>query len=213
MYKPLRRAFMSGLIQDLYLESRVQSWWGQCFSILMFVQCLGQRGLITSVYRCVCVCLCGLLATKWTTFEDGAVREVAEDVLRWQKLDIRPDKCWRSSFWQHSSSTSKLSKRGYDLWHTTMSFSSLIHVCRLFPFFPQRPCPYGEHEFRPCLVWSHWTRQYPGTEGTLGEKTQPYSCGVAADRTALLRAAGAGDHGRSSCNHTFRHNWPEPKLS
>lgn len=31
MYKPFReKPLMSGLIQDLYLENKVQSWWGQC---------------------------------------------------------------------------------------------------------------------------------------------------------------------------------------
>lgn len=36
--------------------------------------------------------------------------------------------------------------------------------------------------------------QYPGAEGTLGEKTQPDSQRVGADRTTLLPAAGTGHH-------------------
>lgn len=78
----------------------------------------------------------------------------------------------------------------------------LIHVCCHFFFFLQRPCFKREHEFCTDLVWSHWTHQYPGSEGTLGEKTQPDSCGVAAVRTELLPAAGAGDHCRCSCTGT-----------
>lgn len=77
----------------------------------------------------------------------------------------------------------------------------LMHVCCLFPFL-QHPCFKRGHEFCTDLVWSHWTHQYPGTEGMLGEKTQPDSCGVAAVRTALLPAAGAGDNCRCSCTGT-----------
>lgn len=76
-----------------------------------------------------------------------------------------------------------------------------IYVCCLFPF-SQSPCFKCEYEFCTDLVWSHWTHQYPGTEGTLGEKTQPDSCGVAAVRTALLPATGAGDNCRCSCTGT-----------
>lgn len=98
-------------------------------------------------------------------------------------------------------------------WHHVQFIISIMSVCNpgLFQLlvslqYPPRHC---YNEFLPWSVWSPWRYQYPGAEGTLGQKAQSDSQRVGADRTTLLPTAGAGHH----CTYCSSQKAPRVSMS